>query len=83
MNQSTYNLEDQDRMRAASNYNAWQSRLVRSELGRRVVEVGCGVGNFTGTLLECEAVLAVDREPEHRAAAAALRGPAQPAGDGL
>jgi SAM-dependent methyltransferase len=64
MNQSTYNLEDQDRMRAASNYNAWQSRLVRSELGRRVVEVGCGVGNFTGTLLECEAVLAVDREPE-------------------
>jgi SAM-dependent methyltransferase len=64
VNQSTYILEDQDRMSAATNYNAWQSRLVRGELGRRVVEVGCGVGNFTGALLECEAVLAVDRDPE-------------------
>jgi SAM-dependent methyltransferase len=64
VNHSTYILEDQDRMSAARNYHAWQSRLVRSELGRRVIEVGCGVGNFTATLLECEAVLAVDREPE-------------------
>jgi SAM-dependent methyltransferase len=64
VNQSSYTLEDQDRMSAARNYHAWQSRLVRGELGRRVVEVGCGVGNFTGTLLECEAVLAVDHEPE-------------------
>jgi SAM-dependent methyltransferase len=64
VDQSTYTLEDQERMSAAKNYNAWQSRLVRSELGRRVLEVGCGVGNFTATLLGCEAVLAVDREPE-------------------
>lgn len=47
-------------MSEAKNYFAWQGRLVASEIGRRVVEVGCGVGNFTEFLLGCEAVLAVD-----------------------
>jgi|SRR5579872_459374 len=61
---SAYTLEDQQRMAAARNYFAWQARLVKPELGRRVVEVGCGVGNFTGTMLDREAVLAIDVEPE-------------------
>ena len=51
-------------MSRAKNYFAWQSRLVTRELGRRVVEVGCGLGNFTGTLLDREAVIAVDSEPD-------------------
>ena len=51
-------------MSKARNYFAWQSRLVTRELGRRVVEVGCGLGNFTGMLLDREAVVAVDREPD-------------------
>jgi SAM-dependent methyltransferase len=51
-------------MSRANNYFAWQSRLVTRELGRRVVEVGCGLGNFTGMLLDREAVIAVDREPD-------------------
>jgi len=50
-------------MSKAANYFAWQSGLVRNELGRRVLEVGCGIGNFTGTLLDREAVIAVDVEP--------------------
>jgi SAM-dependent methyltransferase len=58
-----YTLEDQERMSRAENYFAWQSRLVTRELGRRVVEVGCGLGNFTRMLLDREAVIAVDREP--------------------
>jgi SAM-dependent methyltransferase len=33
-------------------------------LGRRVLEVGCGLGNFTGTLLDREQVIAIDIEPE-------------------
>jgi len=63
VDRTTYNLEDQDRMSAAENYFAWQSRLVRKELGRRVLEVGCGLGNFTRLLLDREAVIAVDVEP--------------------
>jgi SAM-dependent methyltransferase len=50
-------------MSRARNYFAWQGRMVTPELGQRVIEVGCGVGNFTGMLLDREAVCAVDVEP--------------------
>jgi 2-polyprenyl-3-methyl-5-hydroxy-6-metoxy-1,4-benzoquinol methylase len=58
-----YKLADQKRMSRAKNYFAWQARLVKPELGRRVLEVGCGIGNFTHMLLDREAVLAIDIEP--------------------
>jgi len=51
-------------MARAANYFAWQHRLVTRELGRRVIEIGCGIGNFTRLLLDSsEAVAAVDVEP--------------------
>lgn len=59
-----YTLLDQERMSKAKRYFAWQGRLVRPHLGWRVVEFGCGTGNFTGMLLDREAVIAVDVEPE-------------------
>ncbi|HLY19970.1 MAG TPA: methyltransferase domain-containing protein [Bryobacteraceae bacterium] len=49
-------------MARAANYFAWQARLVAPALGQRVVEVGCGIGNFTGWLLDRELVVAVDVE---------------------
>jgi 2-polyprenyl-3-methyl-5-hydroxy-6-metoxy-1,4-benzoquinol methylase len=49
-------------MAKAGNYFAWQSRMVLKELGQRVVEVGCGIGNFTGMLLDREIVIALDVE---------------------
>ena len=51
-------------MARARNYLAWQSRLILPELGRRVVEVGCGAGNFTGQLLDRDTVIALDAEAE-------------------
>ena len=51
-------------MAAAKNYFAWQARMVLPELGRRVVEVGCGTGNFTRYLLDRDAVIALDAEAD-------------------
>jgi SAM-dependent methyltransferase len=62
---STYALQDQERMSLAQNYFAWQARLVTKELGQRILEVGCGIGNFTRFLLDREQVVALDLEPEH------------------
>jgi ubiquinone/menaquinone biosynthesis C-methylase UbiE len=59
---TSYTLEDQERMTRAENYFAWQHRLVIRELGRRVIEIGCGIGNFTRLMLDREAVVAVDVE---------------------
>ena len=61
---SDYTLQDQRLMREAQNYFAWQGRLARAVIGRRVVEVGCGVGNFTAMLLDRDVVIAVDKEPD-------------------
>jgi SAM-dependent methyltransferase len=58
-----YMLRDQELMSAATSYFAWQARLVLPYLGRRVLEIGCGTGNFTGHLLCKEIVIAVDHEP--------------------
>ena len=58
-----YTLEDQERMTHAINYFAWQHRLVTRQLGQRVLEIGCGIGNFTSLILDREAVLAIDIEP--------------------
>ncbi|MGO9260615.1 MAG: class I SAM-dependent methyltransferase [Bryobacteraceae bacterium] len=57
-----YTVEDQERMTRARRYFAWQSRLAGRELGRRVVEIGCGLGNFTETLLDRDLVVALDAE---------------------
>jgi 2-polyprenyl-3-methyl-5-hydroxy-6-metoxy-1,4-benzoquinol methylase len=61
---SAYIVADLERMVQAKNYLAWQARVVLPEVGQRVLEVGCGIGNFTGRLLDRETVIAVDVEQE-------------------
>ena len=61
---ASYALADQERMANAKCYLEWLSRLITPELGRRVVEVGCGLGNFTEKLLDRELVVALDIEAD-------------------
>lgn len=55
-----YTVADQQRMQRARRYFAWQSRLAHEQIGRRIIEIGCGLGNFTEHLLDRELVIAVD-----------------------
>jgi 2-polyprenyl-3-methyl-5-hydroxy-6-metoxy-1,4-benzoquinol methylase len=60
MTAEEYTLLDQQLMRRATRYFAWQARLVKEHLGRRVIETGCGSGNFTRYLTDCDEVIAID-----------------------
>jgi ubiquinone/menaquinone biosynthesis C-methylase UbiE len=55
-----YTLADQERMKAAQNYFKWQASLAEQQLGRRVLEVGCGIGNFSEHLWDRERVVGID-----------------------
>jgi len=55
-----YTIRDQERMQRASRYFNWQASLAEEYLGPRVLEVGCGVGNFTTRLLPRELVIGLD-----------------------
>ncbi len=57
---SEYTVRDQQRMTKARRYFAWQSEISKAALGRRVLEVGCGLGNFTQHLLDRELILGLD-----------------------
>ncbi len=57
---SDYTVRDQQRMTKAVNYFNWQSRLALAPLGRRIVEVGCGIGNFTRTMLDRDLIIGLD-----------------------
>lgn len=63
MDRAAYTLADQQRMTRAKNYFAWQAALALPHLGRRVLEIGSGIGNFTQLLLDRELVIALEIEP--------------------
>jgi SAM-dependent methyltransferase len=53
------------RMAAAENYNAWLLERAVPFLGRRVLDVGAGIGTFTDRLASmCELVIAAEADPE-------------------
>jgi SAM-dependent methyltransferase len=53
------------RMAAAERYNAWLLDRAEPYLGRRVLDVGAGIGTFTERLAPlCELVVAVEADPE-------------------
>ena len=58
-----YTVRDQERMDHAKRYFEWQFAMAEEHLGRRVLEVGCGLGNFTQHLVSRDCVVGVDVEP--------------------
>jgi SAM-dependent methyltransferase len=56
-------VADQLRMAKATRYFAWQSAMAQAALGRRVLEIGCGLGNFTAQLGDRERVVGLDVDP--------------------
>ncbi|WP_224243255.1 methyltransferase domain-containing protein [Hyalangium gracile] len=50
-----------ERMDGANNYNAWLGRRFREHLGRRVLEIGAGIGTITKELESgCEKLIALE-----------------------
>lgn len=57
-------LEALSRMRALAPYYRWTHRLFEPWIGRRILDAGCGVGNFIEQVADdAELVLAVDLSP--------------------
>lgn len=51
-------------MRELHRYNQWVFSVVRPFLGRRVLEIGSGIGNITRFLLDRDFIAATDIEPK-------------------
>jgi SAM-dependent methyltransferase len=60
---SEWTVRDQVRMAHAKRYFEWQFTLAERHLGMRVLEVGCGLGNFTQHLIGRRLVVGIDIEP--------------------
>ncbi|MGH9410171.1 MAG: glycosyltransferase [Vicinamibacterales bacterium] len=50
-------------LRRAKGLNRWTLAQFKSYLGQRVLEAGCGIGNFTELLLDRERLVCVDNDP--------------------
>jgi SAM-dependent methyltransferase len=61
--------ETLDDLSEAVHYNQWIHRLMEPYLGKRVLEVGCGIGNMTEFLALDRSVLAVDHHEGYLSAA--------------
>ena len=61
---SEITVSDLETMSAAVNYRQWMFRRLGQFIGRRILEVGAGIGNFTQLLLDRELVVASDIHPD-------------------
>lgn len=65
----THGSETLDAMARAPRYNAWQVRVLRKWIGKRVLEIGAGLGNISVELrqLDPELLVVTDVDPAYRA----------------
>jgi ubiquinone/menaquinone biosynthesis C-methylase UbiE len=57
-------LQIQNRLAGADNYNAWIYAQIAPYLGRRILDVGCAIGNITQFYVNRELVIGLDVVPE-------------------
>ena len=50
-------------MRRAKGFNVWMLRQFKQFVGKRVLEAGCGIGNFTQLLLDRPRLVCADNDP--------------------
>ena len=54
-----------ERLAAAPNYNRWMFDRVRPWVGRRVLEIGSGIGTLSAFLLDRERLVLTDTSPDY------------------
>jgi len=57
-------IQNLDRMAKTVNYNNWIYQLIQPFIGKRILEIGCGIGNMTRFFLDYQAIVAIDNSPE-------------------
>jgi len=60
---STAQHEAQERMALLPRYYAWTLRRLEPWIGRRILDVGCGIGNATGRLAGWDRLVLLDVSP--------------------
>ncbi len=60
MNGENITVSDLEIMAHAHNYRGWMFRQIEPFIGRRILEIGAGIGNFTNLMLDRELVVAAD-----------------------
>jgi SAM-dependent methyltransferase len=61
---SSAGVRELETMSLAVNYHRWTYDMARPFLGRRVLEVGGGLGSFTRLLLDRDRVVTIDNDPD-------------------
>lgn len=63
-NQDPFIAQDLEQMRLAKNYNNWLYQLVKPYLGKRVLEIGAGIGTVsTKIITEVDLLISVEPNP--------------------
>jgi len=57
-------IQNLDRMAKTVNYNNWIYKIIKPFIGKRILEIGCGIGNMTKFFLDYEAIVAIDNSAE-------------------
>lgn len=57
-------IQNLDRMAKTVNYNNWIYKIIKPFIGKRILEIGCGIGNMTNFFLNYETIVAIDISSE-------------------